>query len=52
VASFVKDNFNHYMQDKMGIHTKERQGLMDVVFGPEGLADADTSVLFEEKSSM
>jgi hypothetical protein len=24
---------------------------MDVVFGPEGLADADTSVLFEEKST-
>ena len=39
------------MQDKMGIHTNERQRLMDVVFGPEGLADADTSVLFEEKST-
>jgi hypothetical protein len=24
---------------------------MDVVFGPEGLADADTSVIFEEKST-
>jgi hypothetical protein len=24
---------------------------MDVVFGPEGLADVDTSVLFEEKST-
>jgi hypothetical protein len=39
------------MQDKMGIHTNERQRLMDVVFGPEGLADADTSVIFEEKST-
>jgi hypothetical protein len=24
---------------------------MDVIFGPEGLADADISVLFEEKST-
>jgi transposase-like protein len=47
----LKDNYNHYMQDKMGIRTKELQRLMDVVFGPEGLADADTSVLFEEKST-
>jgi hypothetical protein len=47
----LKDNFNHYIQDKVGIHTKERQRLMDVVFGPEGLADVDTSVLFEEKST-
>ena len=47
----LKDNFNHYMQDKVGIHTKERQRLMDVVFGPEGLADADTFVLLEEKST-
>ena len=47
----LKDNFNHYMQDKVGIHTKERQRLMDVVVGPEGLADAGTSVLFEEKST-
>ena len=39
------------MQDKVEIHTKERQLLMDVVFGPEGLADADKSVVFEEKST-
>jgi hypothetical protein len=39
------------MKDKVEIHTKERELLMDVVFGPEGLADADKSVVFEEKST-
>ena len=47
----LKDNFNHYMKDKVEIHTKERELLMDVVFGLEGLADADKSVVFEEKST-
>jgi hypothetical protein len=27
----LKDNFNHYMKDKVEIHTKERELLMDVV---------------------
>ena len=28
-----KDNFNYYIQDKIGIDTKQRQHLMNVVFG-------------------
>jgi transposase-like protein len=31
-SKHLKDNFNHYMQDKIGIDAKERQHLMNVVF--------------------
>jgi len=47
----LNDNFNHYMQDKIGIDTKERQHLMNVVFGQNGLSNADTTLMFEERST-
>jgi hypothetical protein len=40
------------MQDKIGIDTKERQHLMNVVFGQNGLTNADTTLMFEERSTM
>lgn len=51
-SKHLKDNFNHYMQDKIGIDTKERQHLMNVVFGQDGLTNADTTLMFEERSTM
>jgi len=51
-SKHLKDNFNHYMQDKIGIDTKERQYLMNVVFGQDGLTNADTTLMFEERSTI
>ena len=51
-SKHLKDNFNHYMQDKIGIDTKERHHLMNVVFGQDVLTNADTTLMFEERSTM
>jgi hypothetical protein len=50
-SKHLKDNLKHYMQDKIGIDNKERLRLMDIIFGPDGLVDADTSLQFEEKAT-
>ena len=49
-SKHLKDSFNHYMQDKIGIDTKERQHFMNVVFGQDCLTNADT-LMFEERST-
>jgi hypothetical protein len=51
-SKHLKDNFKHYIQDKIGIDVKERQHLMNVVFGQNGLTNADTTLMFEERSTM
>jgi excinuclease UvrABC nuclease subunit len=51
-SKYLKDNFNHYMQDMIGIYTKERQHLMNVVFGQDGLTNTDTTLMFEVRSTM
>jgi transposase-like protein len=50
-SKHLKDNFNHYMQDKIGIDAKERQHLMNVVFCQDGLTNADTTLMLEERST-
>ena len=40
------------LQDRNGIDTKERQHLMNVVFGQDGLTNADTTLMLEERSTM
>jgi hypothetical protein len=39
-SKHLKD-LNHYIQDKIGIDTKQRQHLMNVVFGQDGLTNCD-----------
>ena len=51
-SKHLKDNFNHYIQDKIRSDTKERQHLMKVVFGQDGLTNADTTLMFDERSTM
>ena len=50
-SKHLKD-LNHYIQDKIGIDTKQRQHLMNVVFGQDGLTNADTTLMFEERSTI
>jgi hypothetical protein len=45
-SKHLKDNFNYYIQDKIGIDTKQRQHLMNVVFGQDCLTNADTTLMF------
>jgi hypothetical protein len=33
------------------LNTKERQHLINVVFGQDGLTNADTTLMFEERST-
>jgi hypothetical protein len=40
------------LQDRNGIDTKERQHLMNVVFGQDGLTNADTTLMLEERSDL
>ncbi|CAC5399028.1 unnamed protein product [Mytilus coruscus] len=47
----LKDNLKHYLQNKVGVDVKERTKLMDVIFGTEGVVNADNTIDFEEKST-
>ena len=47
----LKDNIKHYCQNKVGMHTKDRENIMDSLFGQDGIADANTTIEFDTKSA-
>lgn len=47
----LKDNIKHYLQNKIGVEIKQRNILMNDLFGSGGLIDADSTLDFETKAS-
>ena len=48
----LKDNINYYCQNKVGMHTKGRENIMDSLFGPDGIADAYTTIEFDSPQNL
>ena len=46
----LKDNINHYCQNKVGMPKTDRDRIMKKCFESDGLEDADTIIDFENKS--
>ena len=47
----LKDNVKHYLQNKVGVERKEREAIMNSVFGDDGIVDANSTIDFETRSS-
>ena len=47
----LKDNTNAYMQKHVGIPQKQRKAITEMLFGDDGLANADSSFSFKQKST-
>ena len=46
----LKDNVKHYLQNRVGVNTTERNNIMSAIFGDDGLVSADDTFNFEAKS--
>ncbi|CAC5363955.1 unnamed protein product [Mytilus coruscus] len=47
----LKDNLKHYLQNKIGVEVKERNQIMDNIFGKDGVVNANNTVDFKDKST-
>ena len=47
----LKDNVKHYLQNKVGVERKEREAIMNSIFGDDGIVDANSTIDFETRSS-
>ena len=47
----LKDNVKHYVQKKVGVERKQREIIMNSIFGDGGIVDANTIIQFETRSS-
>ena len=47
----LKDNVKHYLLDKVGIAKRERETLMNNLFGDGGIVDANCTADFSSRSS-
>jgi hypothetical protein len=46
----LKDNvIKHYLQNRVGVNTTERNNIMSAIFGDDGLVSADDTFNFEAK---
>ena len=46
----LKDNVKHYLQNRVGVNTTERNNIMSAIFGDDGLVSADDTFNFKAKS--
>jgi predicted dienelactone hydrolase len=42
----LKDNVKHYLQNRVGVNTTERNNIMSAIFGDDGLVSADVTATF------
>ena len=47
----LKDNVKHYLQNKVGVERKEREAIMNSIFGDDSIVDANSTIDFETRSS-
>ncbi|CAC5425437.1 unnamed protein product [Mytilus coruscus] len=50
-SKHLKDNLKHYLQNKIGVEVKERNEIMDNIFGKDGVVNANNTVDFEDNSN-
>ena len=46
----LKDNVKHYLQNRVGVDSKERTDIIELLFSTEGIVNADDTIDFETKS--
>ncbi|CAC5420281.1 unnamed protein product [Mytilus coruscus] len=47
----LKDNVQHYLQDRVGVSTQERKNIINTIFGDHGIASADNTLQFARTDS-
>ena len=47
----LKDNVKHYLMNKVGIEKRDRESVMNTLFGDGGIVDANTTVDFSSRST-
>jgi hypothetical protein len=47
----LKDNLTDYLKNKIGINTKDRIHLIDLIFGEQGILNSADTFQFEERCS-
>ncbi|CAC5399213.1 unnamed protein product [Mytilus coruscus] len=47
----LKDNVQHYLQDRVGVSTQERKNIINTIFGDHGIASADDTLQFARADS-
>ncbi|CAG2210675.1 unnamed protein product [Mytilus edulis] len=47
----LKDNVQHYLQDRVGVSTQERKTIINTIFGDQGIASADDTLQFARADS-
>jgi len=50
IRVYLKDNVKHYLPNRVGVNTTERNNIMSAIFGDDGLVSADDTFNFEAKS--